>query len=157
MGFFERLNGTRRPPSGVTPRTAAEVRDAVLAVSGPGTPYRVRRAAPSEKADLVADWSIRHRSSGEDVDLRVSIRMRLDPHRREVRALQEQRSTTKGRLSASREYGRGPGFSVEWTYERGPDGRRRRVTSFDTRDLRNALREAVVGAGWTWRPRLLKL
>ncbi|MFE5590154.1 hypothetical protein [Streptomyces sp. NPDC056549] len=157
MGFFERLNGTRRPAGGVTPLTAAAVRDAILAVSSAEAPYRVRLASPSEKADLIADWRIQHRSSGEDVDLRLSIRMRLDPHRREVRALQEQRSSTRGRLSASREYSRGAGFSVEWTYERGPDGRRRRVKTLDTRDMRNVLREAVVGAGWTWRPRLLKL
>ncbi|MGW4698753.1 hypothetical protein [Streptomyces sp. NPDC004285] len=157
MGFFERLNGTRRPARGVAPLNAAAVRDAILAVSGPEAPYRVRLAGPSEGADLIADWRIQHRSSGEDVDLRLSIRMRLDHHRREVRALQEQRSHTRGGLSASREYGRGSGFSVEWTYERGPDGRRRRVKSFDTRDMRNALREAVVGAGWTWRPRLVKL
>lgn len=157
MGFFERLNGTRRPAGGVTPHTAASVRDAILSVNGPEAPYRVRLAGPSEKADLIADWRIQHRSFGEDVDLRLSIRMRLDPHRREVRALQEQRSSTRGRLSASREYGRGAGFSVEWTYERGPDGRRRRVKAFDTRDMRNVLREAVLGAGWTWRPRRLKL
>ncbi|MFK0047967.1 hypothetical protein ACIQU4_28540 [Streptomyces sp. NPDC090741] len=141
----------------MTPLTAAAVRDAVLAVSGPEAPYRVRLASPSEKADLIANWRIQHRSFGEDVDLRLSIRMRLDPHRREVRALQVQRSSTRGRLSASREYGRGGGFTVEWTYERGSDGRRRRVTTLDTRVMGNALRQAVLGAGWTWRPRRFKL
>ncbi|MEU7114644.1 hypothetical protein [Streptomyces sp. NPDC046182] len=41
----------------------------------------------------------------------------------------------------------------EWTYERGPDGRRRRVETlrFDSRDMKNPLRNAVLGACWTWR------
>ncbi|MFI1765147.1 hypothetical protein ACH41H_24245 [Streptomyces sp. NPDC020800] len=157
MGFLERLNGTKHPAGGVTPRTAAEVRDVLLAVSGPQSPYRVRLAGPSENADLIAAWRIQHRSFGEDIDLRLIIRMRLDPHGRVVRALQEQRSSTQGRMSASREYSRGGGFSVEWTYERGTDGRRRRVTTLDTREMGNALRQAALGAGWTWRPRRFRL
>lgn len=57
----------------------------------------------------------------------------------------------------SREYGRGGGFSVAWTYERGPDGRRRRVKTWDTRELSNVLRQSVLDAGWSWRPRRFRL
>ncbi|MGW4026858.1 hypothetical protein [Streptomyces sp. NPDC005009] len=152
MDFFERLTGTRHPANGVAPLAVAEVRDALLSVNGPGVPYHVRPAGPAEKADLVADWRISHRSFGEQVDQRLRIRMRLDPERHEVRTLQEQRTSTRGRSSASREYGRGGGFSVEWTYERGPDGRRHRVKKLDTREMSNVLRQSVLGAGWSWRP-----
>ncbi|MEU8543850.1 hypothetical protein AB0C52_28315 [Streptomyces sp. NPDC048717] len=157
MGIFERTGGTRHPATEVTPRTAVEVRAALLAVGGPPTAYRVRLATPSEQADLIADQRVRRSSPGADVDLRLRIRMRLDPHRREVRVLQERRSTTRGQRSTSRTYGSGGGFSVEWAYEQGPDGHRRRVKSLDTREMRDALREAVLASGWTWRTRLLKL
>ncbi|WP_241965315.1 hypothetical protein [Streptomyces sp. MH60] len=116
-----------------------------------------RPAGPAEKADLVADWRLSRRSFGEQVDQRLTIRMRLDPERHEVRVLQEQRTSTKGRSSMSREYGRGGGFSVAWTYERGPDGRRRRVKTWDTRELSNVLRQSVLDAGWSWRPRRFRL
>ncbi|MEV7415329.1 hypothetical protein [Streptomyces sp. NPDC089919] len=157
MGLFERLSGVRRPVGGGTPAGAAEVRDALLAVGGEPAPYRVRIAGSAEQGDLVADWRLRHGSPGEEVDLRLTVRLRLDPHRREVRAVQEQRSSSRGRLSASREYGRGAGAAVQWTYERGPDGRRRRVKTLDTREMKDALRAAVLAAGWTWRPRLTRL
>ncbi|MFJ8808819.1 hypothetical protein [Streptomyces sp. NPDC102490] len=157
MGFFERLTGIRYPANGVAPLAVAEVQNALLSVNGPGVPYRVRSAGPAEKADLVADWRISHRSFGEQVDQRLTIRMRLDPERHEVRVLQEQRTRTRGRSSTSRSYGRGGGFSVEWMYERGPDGRRRRVKTRDTRQMSNALRQSVLDAGWSWRPRRLRL
>ncbi|MER6167904.1 hypothetical protein [Streptomyces violaceorubidus] len=157
MGFFERLTGTRHPANGVAPLAIAEVRNALLSVNGLDVPYRVRPADPAEKGDLVAEWRILRRSPGQQVDQRLTISMRMDPGRREVRALQEQRTSTRGKLSASRAYGRGNGFSVEWTYERGPDGRRRRVKTLDTREMGNVLRQSVLGPGWTWRPRRFRL
>ncbi|MFD7057790.1 hypothetical protein [Streptomyces sp. NPDC059906] len=157
MGFFKRLTGTRHPVSGVAPLAIAEVRDALLSVNGPGVPCRVRLADPAEKGDLVAEWRILRRSPGQQVDQRLTIRMHMDPGCHEVRVLQEQRTSSRGKLSASRAYGRGHGFSVEWTYERGPDGRRRRVKTLDTREMSNVLRRSVLDAGWSWRPRRFRL
>lgn len=156
VGLRDRLLGTKYPESGSIPCSASEVQDSLLAIDGADTPYRVRRANPLEKADVVAEWWIPPRSSSrEQVDRRIRIRMRLDPHGREVRILQEQWTSTREELSWSRGYSRGWGFAVEreWTYERGPDGRRRKVETYrlDTRDMRNALRKVVLSAGWTWR------
>ncbi|WP_406503280.1 hypothetical protein [Streptomyces sp. NBC_00212] len=50
-------------------------------------------------------------------------------------------------------------YPQEWTYGRGPDGRRRRVETFrfNSADLKNSLRDAVLEVGWSWRGVLLKL
>lgn len=85
--------------------------------------------------------------------------MRLLPAEREVRAMDEQWAVTRagnppGR-TVQREHGRGPIRLVqkERTFEKGADGRRRKVESFrlDTRDMKHPLRDTVLAAGWTWR------
>ncbi|APU40039.1 hypothetical protein [Streptomyces sp. TN58] len=62
---------------------------------------------------------------------------------------------TGTRLAVTRASGSGPSMTVsrEWTYEKGSDGRRRKVETFrfDSRDMKNPLRDTVLGAGWTWR------
>ncbi|WP_326606707.1 hypothetical protein [Streptomyces sp. NBC_01800] len=58
MGLFDRLTSTKRPSSGVAPRSAEEVRAALLAINGPDVPYRVRNATPKEGDGLVAEWRI---------------------------------------------------------------------------------------------------
>lgn len=149
MGLFDRLTGTSGPRAGAASLSAATVRTALLAINGPGVPYAVREGTPGERADLVAEWHVR------GLDLRLRTRMRLVPARREVRAVDEQWD------GVTREYGRGPTTTVsrQWTYERGPDGRRRRVETLrvDPREMRNPLRAAVIGAGWTWRGVLFRL
>lgn len=149
MGIFTRLTGTRHPESGVVPRSATEVRAALLALGGPDVPYRVREAFAQEKADLAAEWRV------EQLGLRLKTRMRLDHQRREVRSLEEQwdakeRTYTRGQMSS---------WSKEWTFERGPDGRRHWVEThrFNSSDMRNALRDTVLEAGWGWRGVLRKL
>ncbi|MFD8994786.1 hypothetical protein [Streptomyces abikoensis] len=139
------------PDSDVVPLSVAEIQDALLAFNGRHLPYRVRQAGFGEAADYVAEWCIQTHEEGQRVERRIKIRMRLDPSRREVRGFQEQRTSARGGLSMSHEYSRGGGFAVRWTYERGPDGRRQKVVSLDTRDMRNALRELFLSSGWTWR------
>ncbi|MEX2981324.1 hypothetical protein [Streptomyces sp. C36] len=156
MGLWSKILGTKYPDSDVTPLSATEVRDALFAVNSPDVPYRVRKANPWEKADLTAEWWIPARpSSREKVERRLRIRMRLDPAGHEVRILQEQWTSAREGLAWSGGYSRGGGYSVEraWAYERGPDGRRRRVETYrlDTRDMRNALQKVVLSSGWTWR------
>ncbi|MEU9034351.1 hypothetical protein AB0D45_05480 [Streptomyces sp. NPDC048352] len=125
-----------------------ELREALLALNGPDAPFRVRHALPKEKADLVAERRI------TEPDLTVAIRLRLVPASREVHTLQEQ----WGQLShehSGRQYARGGGARVSrtWEFQKGPDGRRRLVETsrYDSRDMRDPLRDAVLGAGWTWR------
>lgn len=170
MGFLDKLTGTKYPDSGVAPLPTMEVRAALLALNDTGVPFGVRNAHPAEKADLVAQWRVMEPAVGsalsrKQLERTLKIRMRLVPATREVRTLDEQWTVTwagdSPRRAVSREYGRGPVPMVakEWTYERGPDGRRRKVEtfSFDTRDMKNPLRNAVLDAGWTWRGVLFRL
>ncbi|MET8022453.1 hypothetical protein AB0D78_37125 [Streptomyces avermitilis] len=170
MGVFDRLTGTKYPDSGVAPLPAMEVRAALLALNGTGVPFGVRNARPAETADLVAEWRIMEPAVGSSLSRKqwertLKIRMRLVTATREVRTLDEQWAVTwagdSPRRAVSREYGRGPAprVSKQWTYERGPDGRRRKVEtfSFDSREMKNPLRNAVLDAGWTWRGALFKL
>ncbi|MFI1969848.1 hypothetical protein BLA24_17450 [Streptomyces cinnamoneus] len=147
MGFLDRLTGTRHPDTGVAPRSAAEVRAALLAVNGPGVPYRVRNALPQERADLVAEWRVPERR------LTLTTRMRLVPARHEVRAVDEQWEARPREDSRTYVRGQVTAVSREWKFERGADGRLRlnEVFRFDPSEMKEPLRGAVLRAGWTWR------
>ncbi|MEC4018302.1 hypothetical protein [Streptomyces sp. H27-D2] len=161
MGFFDKMNGTKYPNSGVAPRSAKEVRAALLAINGPDVPYVVRNATPKEGADLVAEWLIRE-PARRWTQLRRTLktRMRLVPANHEVRAVDQMWEVEwvgdpPRPKRMSRKYGRGQVTMVsrKWTYERGADGRRHKTETFrfDTADMKDPLRDAVLDAGWTWR------
>ncbi|USQ82961.1 hypothetical protein NFX46_03750 [Streptomyces phaeoluteigriseus] len=145
--YRDRRTGTRYPDSGIAPLSAEQVRAALLAVDAAGVPFVVRAALPGEKADVVAEWQV------PELRLRLKTRMRLVPENHEVHTLDER--WDRSPESGGKRYGRGPGTKVarQWAYERGPDGRRRRVETFrfDSRDMRDPLVKAVLDAGWTWR------
>ncbi|MER5253525.1 hypothetical protein [Streptomyces sp. NPDC002855] len=170
MGLFDKLTGTRHPDSGVAPRTADEVRAALLAVNGPDVPYRVRNGTPAESADLVAEWRIMEPAwhtffVRSQLDRTLKTRMRLVPDSHEVRTVDEQLEVTwvgdTPRLAVSGEYARGQVTmkTRTWTYERGADGKRHRTETFrfDPADMKDPLRDAVLGAGWVWRGVVFKL
>ncbi|MFH8369612.1 hypothetical protein [Streptomyces sp. NPDC018031] len=168
MGLFDRLTGTRHPGTGVVPRPAADVRAALLALNGPEVPYVVRDAGPAEGADLVAELRIREPAWHAyffRIQLRrsVTVRMRLIPAAHEVRALDEQREITwvGGTPVPAREYSRGQVTTVsrDWRIERGAGGRLRMTEEFrfDTAEMKDPLRDAVLGAGWSWRGVLVRL
>lgn len=146
--LWDRLTGTKRPESGVAPLPSAEVRAALLALNVPDVPYRVRNALPAEKADLVAECQIRR------VGMRLKTRMRLNPEKNEVRFLDE-RWENRSSDNANAQYGRGhaPATYRQWETKQGSDGRRQKVEvfRFDTREMTDPLRNAVLAAGWTWR------
>ncbi|MFF8591417.1 hypothetical protein ACF061_08180 [Streptomyces sp. NPDC015220] len=146
--LWNRLTGTQHPEAGVAPLSAPEVRAALLALNGPTVPYRVRNASPAERADLVAECRVRR------VGVVLKTRMRLVPDKREVRVVEE-RWENRSDGQAGTQYGRGhaPAVYRQWETEQGPDGRRRKVEvyRFDTREMTDPLRDAVLGAGWSWR------
>lgn len=150
----DKLTGTKHPDNGVAPLSAMEVRAALLALNEPGVPYRVRSASPDEKADLVAECRIRR------VGVTLKTRMRLVPEKREVRFLDE-RWENRSSGQANAQYGRGhaPAVYRQWEMKEGPDGRQHKVEAFrfDTREMTDPLRNAVLDAGWTWRGVLFKL
>ncbi|MFD8288164.1 hypothetical protein ACFV2B_08015 [Streptomyces lavendulae] len=161
--LWDRYLGTMRPDGGVPAAPATELRAALLALTGTGAPFGVREAS-GEGAHLVAEWRVVEPATGSgatrrQVERTFKVWMRLLPEEREVRAMDEQWAVTRagnppGR-TVQREHGRGPIRHVqkEWTFEKGPDGRRRKVESFrlDTRDMKHPLRDTVLAAGWTWR------
>ncbi|MFF8597897.1 hypothetical protein ACF065_03060 [Streptomyces sp. NPDC015232] len=170
MGLFDKLTGTKRPSPAVTPLSAHEVRAALLAVNGADRPFVVRNARPAEKADLVAEWRVLEPAWREfflsyRLERTFKVRMRLVAEKREVRALDEEVEIRwlgdTPTLAVSAKYGRGQVTTVskQWTIERGEDGRRRLVEDsiFDSRQLKDPLRQAVLKAGWTWRGRVFSL
>jgi hypothetical protein len=144
----DKLTGTKRPESGVAPLPSTEVRAALLALNVLDVPYLVRNALPAEKADLVAECQIRR------VGVRLKTRMRLNPEKNEVRFLDE-RWENRSSDNANAQYGRGHALATyrQWETKQGPDGRRQtgEVFRFDTREMTDPLRDAVLAAGWTWR------
>lgn len=146
--LWDKMTGTARPDTAVAPLSHEEVRAALLALNGPDVLYRVRHALPDEKADLVAECEVRR------VGVRMKSRMRLDADKHEVRVLHE-RWENRSDGNADNQYGRGPAPAVyrQWETEQGPGGERRRVEAFrfDTREVTDPLRDAVLAAGWTWR------
>ncbi|MFE0739135.1 hypothetical protein [Streptomyces sp. NPDC058855] len=148
MGIFDKLTGTKRPDSAVVPRTADEVRAALLALNAPDVPYRVRNATPTEKADLVAECQVTR------MGVRLKTTMRLVPDKQEVRFLDE-RWENRSADQANTQYGRGhaPAVFKQWETKQGPDGRKHKTEAFrfDTREMTDPLRDVVLSAGWTWR------
>lgn len=152
MGLFDKLTGTKRPADGVAPRPGAEVRAALLGLNRYDVPYVIRDGR-AEGADL-AELFARTRVS------RVfQVRMRLVPEKNEVRSLDQQYEVTwvgdTPRLSISVEAQRGQVQTVskQWTLGGGRDSglEATETFSFDSSELKNPLRDAVLGAGWTWR------
>ncbi|WP_033321438.1 hypothetical protein [Streptomyces yerevanensis] len=145
--LWDKMNGTKYPDSGVSPLSAMEVRAALLALNGPDVPFVVRNGTPKERADLVAECRIR------ELGVTLKTRMRLIPENREIRTLDERWEASSPEHSGGR-YGRGQGTKVyrQWEVKQGPDGRRHKVETFrfDTRDMKDPLRNEVLGAGWTW-------
>ncbi|MFE5141661.1 hypothetical protein ACFRDV_29045 [Streptomyces fagopyri] len=148
MGFIDRLTGTKYPDGGLLQLPSMEVRAALLALNGPGVPFRVRNATPADKADLVAECRVPR------MGVTLKTGMRLVVEKSEVRFLHE-RWEARSSGDADAQYGRGhaPAVYRQWETKQGPDGRRRRVESFrfDTRDVTDPLRDAVLGSRWTCR------
>ncbi|MCX5606135.1 MULTISPECIES: hypothetical protein [unclassified Streptomyces] len=170
MGLFDKLTGTRHPGTGVAPRSAEEVRAALFALNAPDVAYVVRNAAPAEKADLLAEWRILEPAWNTfflrtQLSRTLKIRMRLVPEKHEVRSLDEQWDVTWAgntpRLAISAEQSRGQVKTVSkrWSVERGEDGElhKTEIFHFDTAQLKDPLRDAVLAAGWTWRGAVFKL
>ncbi|TVL94152.1 hypothetical protein [Streptomyces sp. SAJ15] len=170
MGLFDRLTGTKRPGDGVAPLSAEEVRVALLGLNGPDVPYVVRNGTPGEGADLVAELRIRDPAwrtffARTQLSRTIKTRMRLVPADHEVRAMDEQLEVTwfgdTPRVAPPREHSRGQVNTVsrDWTIERGADGRlgMSEVFRFDTAEMKDPLRDAVLGSGWAWRGVVFRL
>lgn len=160
MGFFDKLTGTRQPNSGITPRPVEDVRATLLGLNGPDVPYAVRDGAP-ERADLVAEWRLREPAwqtlfARTQLSRALQIRMRFDAANHVVRTLDHQWEIKwVGDTPVSRKHTRGPAKTIsrQWTIGRENEGRLGLTETFhyDTDDMKDPLRDAVLKAGWTWR------
>ncbi|MFE5688183.1 hypothetical protein [Streptomyces sp. NPDC056512] len=170
MGLVGKLTGTKHPDAGVIPLPAGEVRAALHAVKRPDVPCVIRSGTPAERADLVAEWRVlepawRTFFSCSRPSRTLKTRMRLDAESHEVRALDEQWEVTwvgdTPRPARSRACSRGQVATVsrQWEAQRGPDGRlhRTEVFRFGPAEMKAALQDAVLGAGWSWRAVVFKL
>ena len=88
------------------------------------------------------------------VGVRLNTRMRMVPEKCEVRFFDE-RWENGSSDQANAQYGSGqaPAVYRQREMKQGPDGRRHKVEAFrfDTREMTDPLRDAVLSAGWTWR------
>lgn len=163
MGLFDKLTGTKHPADGVVPRSAEEVRAALLGVNRPDAPYVIRDGA-AEDSDLVAEWRVAEpvwQTIFVDSQLTRAVRigMRLVPEDREVRVIEEGREVTRvgnpPQLKISEAYSRGPDrtVSTRYTVKRGDSGGLEATETFrfDSAELRDPLQNAVLKSGWTWR------
>ncbi|MEV0280153.1 hypothetical protein AB0I22_27700 [Streptomyces sp. NPDC050610] len=163
MGLFDKLTGTKRPGNGAVPRSAEEVRAALLGLNGPDVPYVVRYGGP-EGASLVAEWRIQEPAwqtffARTQVSLALQVRMRLVPADHTVRALDRQWQVTWAgdtpelALSAEASRGQVTMVSRRWTIGRGAEGGLEATETFrfDSSELKDPLQDAVLAAGWTWR------
>ncbi|KND37500.1 hypothetical protein OG944_07600 [Streptomyces anulatus] len=163
MGFFDMLTGTRRPEAGTAPRSAEELRTALLGLNRADVPYVIGDGA-AHGADLVAEWRIAEPAwqtffIGSQLTHAIRIRMRLAEDVPEVRAVEESWEVTRvgnpPRLRTSAEYTRGGGRTVSrrYTLKRGESGRLEATESFsfDSAQLTDPLRNTTLEAGWTWR------
>ncbi|SCK05357.1 hypothetical protein H181DRAFT_00066 [Streptomyces sp. WMMB 714] len=57
MSLLDKLTGTRRPSSGVAPRSAEDVRAMLLDLDATHPAYAVKDGTP-EGADVIAEWQV---------------------------------------------------------------------------------------------------
>jgi hypothetical protein len=163
MGLFDWLTGTKRPAAGVTPKSPAEVKAALLAVNRPTAPFMVRDGA-AEKVDLVAEWRIVDATWYElfakaGLQKVFKILMRIDPQKQEVRAVDQEWSVEwragVPSLSLAAEAFRGQKTEISFgtAYAFTETGQYGQVYNyrFATGEIKTPLQEAVTGVGWTWR------
>ncbi|WP_330247271.1 hypothetical protein [Streptomyces sp. NBC_00562] len=144
-----RISRAHAPAGHLAPRSAEEVRAALLAINGPDVPYRVRNATPKEGDGLVAEWRIlepalRTFFVRTRLDRTIKTRLRLVPEKHEVRTFDERWEVmwvgNTSSLRASREYSRGQVTAVsrKWEVERGTDGRlhKTEVFRFDPAEMK---------------------
>ncbi|SHK63431.1 hypothetical protein [Actinacidiphila paucisporea] len=162
MSLFNRQNTTLAPAPGVAPRTAADVRAALLALNTPDARYVIRDGTP-EGVDLVAEFQL-VKLTRKGVFGRVQecedfqIRLRLVPEAAEVHTMDfhseftltgedppRKRTTSHARGQIHQKF-------VGYDLARTPAGphEKRESYRFDTDDLKHTLQQTVLTAGWTW-------
>ena len=163
MGLFDWMTGSKRAPAGVPRLAGPALRDSLLAVNRDTAPFTVRDGAP-EGVDMVAEWRIVDAQWYEifakaGVQRVFKVLMKFDEAKGEVRAVDQawevEWSAGIPVLSARAEGIRGQTWekSFETVYAFREDLSFGEVYSyrFDTSEIKDPLRAAVLEAGWGWR------
>lgn len=165
MGIMDLFRGIKRPDSGTAVLPPEHVRAAILGINRPTAPFVIRESGEGDQGELVAEWRvIDHQWHQVFAEARVykafRVSMRLDVENTEVRALDQEREVSWVRgvpsVSFSASAGRGrisqKSYSSEATpfYEHGESGQIYKYR-FNTSEIKNPLKEAVLSSGWTWR------
>ncbi len=154
MGFLDRLSGTQKADPGVVPVSQMELWDRLMRLNDPARAWLVRAGSP-EGVDLVAEWkgddpAWRRVFDGVGLNLTYQVHMRFDPEKTELRV--------QDRM-------------IDWVVDTDMDSQNRRVESrnsgnlriettghfdgvkytFTTMEMKDAIKSAVTGSGWTHR------
>ncbi|MET9199226.1 hypothetical protein [Gordonia sp. NPDC003585] len=163
MGMFDRFTGTKRPSADTPPRSATEVRAAILGINRDTAPFVIRDGA-ADGVDLVAEWRIVDARWYEifakaGLSKAFQILMRLDENEHEVRAVDKEwevawragvpelslaASGFRGQKT-SIEFGTAYAFTEHLEYGQVYNYR------FATKELKEPIQQAVLASGWTYR------
>lgn len=163
MGLFDFLTGTKAAPAGVKRQTTAALRKNLMDVNRKTAPF-VIRDGKKEGVDMVAEWRIVD-AKWYEIFAKAGIKkvfkvlMKFDEAKGEVRAVDEQWEVEWRAgiptLSATASASRGQKFekSFETVYAFREDGSFGEVYdyAFDTTEIKNPVRAAVLASGWGWR------
>ncbi len=163
MGLFDFLTGTKRPKAGVATVAPEALKEAILAVNRDSAPFRIF-LSDEPGVDLVAEWKIVDAKWYEifakaGLKKTFAIKMRLDEDKREVRAVDEEYSIewragipslsleVSGFRGQKSEISFGTAYAFTEEFKPGQVYNYR----FNSAELKNPLREAVLANGWSWR------
>ena len=163
MGLFDFLTGTKKPKAGVAAVAPEELKEAILAVNRDSAPFRTF-LSEDPGVDLVAEWKIVDAKWYEvfakaGLKKTFAIKMRLDEDKHEVRAVDEDYSVewragipelkleVSGFRGQKSEVSFGTAYAFTEEFKPGQVYKYR----FNSAELKNPLREAVLASGWTWR------
>jgi hypothetical protein len=175
VGLFSKLKQKSRgvmtaaePEEGVAPAPEPEVRDRLLAISGPGI------ETGEDDGEIVVAWAARVTSvgpgGGDYTHVYRAIRVELNPGENEASGIcfktNSDAELGPGFISAAKDWERGQHVDSEsfkvvaWlgavASGGGAEGDGREASyKFSWSDLRDPVIEAVTGVGWTYKPRKL--
>ncbi|MFJ8825442.1 hypothetical protein ACIREE_27160 [Streptomyces sp. NPDC102467] len=157
--------GTKYPGEGIRPVMRSQMEAALLSLTVPDRPWRVRAGLAGERADVVAECQMMEPARGKgkarrQLERTFKFRIHLDGEHHEVRVCADVREITRAgdppRRIVERRTGSGPRTRV-WSrlshWEKDATGRRHRIDTvdFDSNHMRDPLQKIVLSSGWTWR------
>jgi hypothetical protein len=162
-GLFDFLTGTKKPKSGVSAAPADRIGEAILAVNRDTAPFTITECTDGS-CDFIAEWKIVDATWYEvfakaGLERASRTKMRLDPDKNEVRAVDEDYTISwkagvpSLSFEASAFRGQKTEVSFGTAYAFTEELRPGQVYNyrFNSKEMKGPLQEAVNALGWTWR------